>query len=123
MIGLDVIITAIVGLVSTVVSAGASWIFARKKYNSEVDNNLIKNMQESLEFYKQLSDDNKERLEEVLRRNDELEKRDAALEEEMRQLRSQMFNLMSQICMDLTCKVRQKEIKIKTSVSEKPKKF
>ena len=44
MIGLDVIITAIVGLVSTVVSAGASWIFARKKYNSEVDNNLIKNM-------------------------------------------------------------------------------
>lgn len=113
MIGLDVIITAIVGLVSTVVSAGASWIFARKKYNSEVDNNLIKNMQESLEFYKKLSDDNKERLEEVLRRNDELEKRDAVLEEEVRHLRTQMFNLMSQICMNLTCEARQKEIKVK----------
>ena len=30
-------------------------------------------MQESLDFYMKLSDDNKERLEEVLKRNDELE--------------------------------------------------
>lgn len=30
-------------------------------------------MKESLDFYRQLSDDNKSRLEEVLKRNDELE--------------------------------------------------
>lgn len=113
MVNLDVIITACIGLLTTISSAGASWFFARRKYNSEVDNNLIKNMQDSLEFYKKLSDDNKERLEEVLRRNEELEKRDEALEAEVRQLRTQMFNLMSQICMDLTCKVRQSEIKAK----------
>lgn len=30
-------------------------------------------MKESLDFYRQLSDDNRSRLEEVLKRNDELE--------------------------------------------------
>lgn len=107
---MDVIITGAVGIVTSIVSAWTSWFFARKKYNSEVDNNLIQNMKESLDFYRQLSDDNKQRLEEVLRRNDELERRDSALEEEVRQLKTQMMTLMSQICLDLTCKVRQKEI-------------
>lgn len=67
-------------------------------------------MKESLEFYKQLSDDNKKRLEEVLKRNEELERRDERLEDEVRQLKNQMINLMGQICLDLTCKVRQKEL-------------
>lgn len=110
MFEVDVLITAGVGVVSSIISAWTSWFFARKKYDSEVDNNLIKNMQESLDFYRQLSDDNKTRLEEVLKRNAELEKRDEKLEEEVRQLRNQMMSLMSQICMDLSCKIRQKEI-------------
>lgn len=110
MVNLDVLITAGIGVISTFIGSLTSWLFARKKYNSEVDNNLIKNMNDSLEFYKKLSDDNKNRLEEVLKRNEELEKRDGILEEEVRQLRTQMFNLMSQICLDLTCKARQKEL-------------
>ena len=110
MINLDVLITAGIGLVSTFIGSWTSWFFARKKYNSEVDNNLIQNMKESLEFYKQLSDDNKKRLEEVLKRNVELEKRDERLEDEVRQLKNQMINLMGQICLDLTCKVRHKEL-------------
>ena len=110
MIENDVLITGIIGLVSSVISAWTSWFFARKKYNSEVDNQLIQNMNESLEFYKKLSDDNKARLDDVLKRNEELEKRDEKLEEEVRQLRNQMLNLMGQICLDLSCKIRQKEI-------------
>jgi hypothetical protein len=110
MVNLDVLITAGIGLVSTFIGSWTSWFFARKKYNSEVDNNIIQNMKESLEFYKQLSDDNKKRLEEVLKRNEELERRDEKLEDEVRQLKNQMITLMSQICLDLTCKVRQKEL-------------
>jgi hypothetical protein len=59
MIDLGVLITGGVGVISTIISAWASWFFARKKYNSEVDGNLIENMQKSLEFYEKLSDDNK----------------------------------------------------------------
>ena len=112
MIELDVLITGAVGVVSSIISAWTSWFFARKKYNSEVDNQLIKNMNESLEFYKKLSDDNKSRLEEVLKRNDELEKRDEKLEEEVRQLRMQMLNLMGSLCTDLTCQLRKRDFNL-----------
>lgn len=102
---MDVIITGCIGLVTTLVSGWTSWFFARKKYNSEVDNNLIENMQESLEFYQKLSDDNKKRLDDVLKRNE-------ALELEVGKLREQLFNLMSSICVDLTCQVRKRDLKL-----------
>jgi hypothetical protein len=105
MIELDVLITGVVGVVSSIISAWTSWFFARKKYNSEVDNNLIENMQNSLNFYKQLSDDNRKRLEDVLKRNEELDK-------EIQDLRKQLFNLMSSICVDLTCQVRKRNFNL-----------
>ena len=101
----DVIITGIIGLITTVLSGWTSWFYTRKKYNSEVDNNLILNMKNSLEFYEKLSNDNKARLEEVLQRNNELEK-------ELKELKKQMFNLMASICTDLTCQVRKRDMKL-----------
>ena len=105
------IIIALIGLFTTVSSSVITWFLTRKKYNSEVDQNLIQNMKESLDFYRQLSDDNKSRLEEVLKRNDELE-------EEVKKLRDQMFTLMSQICLDLSCKIRQRNIFNETETKE-----
>lgn len=110
MIDTGILVTGLIGILTTIVGSWASWFFARRKYNSEVDNNLIENMQESLDFYKQLSDDNRARLEEVLKRNAELQEKNKKIEEEINQLRNQMFNMMSQICLDLTCKIRQNEL-------------
>ena len=105
------IIIALIGIFSTILSSWTTWFLTRKKYNSEVDQNLIQNMKESLDFYRQLSDDNRSRLEEVLKRNDELEN-------DVKNLRNQMFNLMSQICFDLSCKLRQNGTEIRKKVQE-----
>lgn len=105
MIDLGILITGGVGIITTVISGWTSWFFARRKYNSEVDNNLIENMQQSLEFYKKLSDDNESRLDEVLKRN-------AELEQEIRDLRKQMFSLMNSICTDLTCQLRKRNLNL-----------
>ena len=105
MIDLGILITGGIGLITTIVSGWTSWFFARKKYNSEVDSNLIDNMKESLSFYEKLSNDNRERLEEVLKRNTELE-------QEVRELRKQMFNLMSSICTDLSCQLRKRDLNL-----------
>ena len=105
MIDLGILITGGVGIIATVISGWTSCFFARRKYNSEVDNNLIENMQQSLEFYKKLSDDNKNRLDEVLKRN-------AELEQEVRDLRKQMFSLMNSICTDLTCQLRKRSLNL-----------
>lgn len=105
MIDLGILITGGVGIITTVISGWTSWFFARRKYNSEVDNNLIENMQQSLEFYEKLSDDNKNRLDEALKRN-------AELEQEIRDLRRQMFSLMNSICTDLACQLRKRNLNL-----------
>lgn len=105
MIDPGILITGGVGIITAVISGWTSWFFARRKYNSEVDNNLIENMQQSLEFYKKLSDDNKNRLDEVLKRN-------AELEQEIKDLRKQMFSLMNSICTDLTCQLRKRSLNL-----------
>lgn len=114
---LETLITGGIGLLTTVVSAITSWLFARKKYNSEVDHNLIENMENSLEFYKKLSDDNKTRLEEMAERN-------KILEAEIQELRKQMLNLTMNICMDLTCANRVREqIKRRSSYGKNKDRF
>lgn len=80
------IIIAIAGAFTTIVSGFVSWFFAKRKYNAEVDSNLIENMQNSLEFYKALADDNKARLNEVLIEN-------AAQRREIAELRRQLDSL------------------------------
>lgn len=80
------ILTALIALLSSSVSGYITYLFTKKKYNAEVDNNLIENMKDSLEFYKSLADDNKERLEEILEKN-------RKLEEEMRELKLQIIEL------------------------------
>ena len=82
------IIATICGTVTTFASGFASWFFTKRRYNAEVDNNLIQNMQESLEFYKTLADDNKHRLDEVLKEN-------AELRNEVGELRTQVARLTS----------------------------
>lgn len=98
--GIDVIITAIIGIIATIASGWTSWFFTRKKYNAEVDSTIIDSMKESLEFYQKLSDDNKKRLDEMIDRN-------AKLEEEISELRKQVTTLMTMTCTNLSCKLRQ----------------
>ena len=102
---LGIIITAIIGVVTSFTSAWISWFFTRKKYSTEVDENIIHNMNESLKFYKELSDDNKRRLDLMISRNE-------TLEEEMRDLRKQVNTLMNYMCVDLTCQLRKKNLNL-----------
>ena len=99
---ISILITGGVGLLTSIISSWTTWFFARRKYDSEVDLNLVEKMEKSLEFYKSLSDDNKNRLEEITERNNELEK-------EVQELRKQVLNLTMNICMDLTCSHRIRE--------------
>lgn len=84
----DTWIAILGGVIATITSSFASWFFTKRKYNTEVDGSIISNMQESLEFYKALADDNKERLDTVLQENAELRKEVAELREQVSKLTS-----------------------------------
>ena len=68
----DVLITGLFGLAATIIRGWSSYFFTRKKYNSEVDLNLIDKMQKSLDFYMQISEDNKKLLQETLEKVERL---------------------------------------------------
>mgnify|MGYP003081920403 CR=1 FL=1 len=99
------IIIALIGVLSTVIGTWTSWFLARKKYNVEVDSSLIENMQRSLDFYMRLSDDNKDRLEEALIRNERLE-------EEVQRLKEQVNDLIFQYQKSLRRQLKAKDEEI-----------
>lgn len=99
----DILITGGIGLITSIMSAWTSWFFARRKYNTEVDSNYIKNLQEAVSTYDSIISHNKAEIEYLMKRNDELEK-------EVSELRKQMLDLAMNICMDFSCKVRQRDL-------------
>lgn len=112
----DILITGGVGIVSSIVSAMISWILARRKYNSEVDGTLIDNMQKSLDFYKSLSDDNKERLDKTIEDSahfrelaEKLLLENKQLKKEVDALKDQVIKITTTICTDLSCQIRSKD--------------
>lgn len=62
MIDTGILITGGIGLLTTIVSSWASYFFARRKYNTEVDSNEIENLKKSLEFYEEIVKDNNKKL-------------------------------------------------------------
>lgn len=95
----EIIVLIISNIVAPIVTGIITFLQTKKKYYTEVDATMIDNMKESLEFYKTLSDDNKNRLNEMIEKNSYLEK-------ELSELKSQMLTLTMNICLDLTCKRR-----------------
>lgn len=102
---IGVIITGIIGIITTVTGSWCSWFFTRKKYNTEVDATFIDNMVKSLNFYKELSESNKAELTEILKDREEQR-------HEIDSLKNQMLSLMNSICTDLTCQLRKRNMNL-----------
>ena len=101
MIDTGIIITGVVGLVTTIVSSLITWLLSRKKYNAEVNHDEIVNMKESLEFYKDLSESNQRTLTEILERSEELANTNIKLLMEVQNLKTQIGVLLQVINSEL----------------------
>lgn len=111
------IIIIVGGVVTNIVTGFSSWFFTRRKYNVEVKASDISNMQESLEFYKKLSDDNKKRLEDLLEYNKELREQNIRLEakcdkleEKLDATKTEVLKLVGQICLNMECTLRTRQL-------------
>lgn len=93
---LDALITTSIATGASLVTSGATWLFARKKYVSEVKTNDIENMRATLRFYIDLAEDNKRRMdlyqEELTKANNKL----LELTEEIGTLKTEQVNLRAE---------------------------
>lgn len=83
---IDALITTGIATAASAVTSGITFLFARKKYVSEVNSNDIKNMQESLRFYIDMVNDNKKRIDEYQDEIRELRAENAELRRQMQEL-------------------------------------
>lgn len=84
---------SIITSITTIIGPIITWFLARKKNEAEVDGNIITNMKESLDFYKQLSDDTRDRLDDTLSRLDAALRRNDQLEKKINDLEKQVMTL------------------------------
>lgn len=80
-------------LLTLIVSNWITWFLSRKKYNSEVDGTLIKNLQESLAFYTKVCDDNQRRLEENLVKIKQQDDTIELLRKQVEELKNQVLSI------------------------------
>lgn len=112
---MEIIILIVTNILAPIITGVATWLMAKKKYNAEVDNTVISNMKQSLEFYKALSDDNTARLEDIQVKNNELQA-------EISELKTKLMELSLSICLDLSCKYRVLSNSVKNKSVAKQKK-
>lgn len=98
----EIILNGIVGACTAVLT----WLLARRKYNTEVDNSVIAGLKEALNIYQQISTDNKERLAESQRQIDLLLKENFNMKTEITTLKTQVQILMKYNCMRGNCNRR-----------------
>lgn len=92
----DVLITGGVGVITTFVSGFVSWFFTRRKYNTEVNSNEIANLKESLEFYKNIVEDNNKKLQFYISLAETNRK-------EVYRLKGVIYRLLNNSCLDNNC--------------------
>ena len=102
MLSNELILSGLVGIIASAVSAFVTWVFSRRKYRSEVDHNNIENMENSLEFYEKLSSSNNKILEDILARSEKLAESNLHLLVEVQNLRAQVDILVRVIQTELS---------------------
>lgn len=102
---IDALITTGIATAASAVTSGVTFLFARKKYVSEVNSNDIKNMQESLRFYIEMVEDNKKRIDDYQEEIKELRSENREQRRQMSEIASENAALKLQV-QELTLKIK-----------------
>lgn len=97
----EVLITGIIGLITTIVTNVLTFVFSRRKYNAGVDHDTIDNMKNALQFYENAIESNNRTLVDVLSKSENLAKVNAQLLLEVQNLKIQVEMLTQVIRTEL----------------------
>jgi cell division protein FtsB len=112
------VIIALIGIASTAASGFITFFLTKKKYDTEVDSQQIKNLGEAVNIYKQIMEESAKSQKDLMENTiasqnqkiEELQKENSALKQQVNQLQMQMINILGSICFDATCKSRKMDL-------------
>lgn len=82
---------AVVPFVSSLLTGAATFVFTRRKYVSEVKTNEIENMRKSLQFYIDMVEDNKKRIDTYQAEIEQLRSENTELRKNLQELSMQII--------------------------------
>lgn len=85
--------TILIAVGTSVASSFSTWIFSKKKYQADTESTNIDNMQKTLQFYQDICNDNKLRLDEQQKSNSILEQNIAELKSDNAVLKAENAEL------------------------------
>ncbi len=85
------VITALVGVLCTVISSVATFFLTRRKYNSEVDSQVVKNVKDAFEAYKKVMEETLNSQNEKIQR---LQSENTYLKKQFELMQSQLVSIM-----------------------------
>lgn len=97
-----------IGLLTTISSSLVTFFFTRKKYKTEVDTNIINNMEKALEFYEKLSVSTNERLDDLIKKYDKMNEENVDMKVKIEILELQINKLLELSCKVIDCSKRKK---------------
>lgn len=104
----NTLITALVGVICSGLTGLITFLFTKKKYNTEVESQQIKNVNDAFALYQKTMEESinsqKKTFEDKI---DLLQKENNQLREQVSQLQMQMIDILGTICLDTTCKLRK----------------
>lgn len=105
----EVLILIISNIFSPIITGYVTYRQTRKKYETEVNSDLIDNLTKSLNFYQAIVEDNQKKLQELLDKNNELETKIESLKKEVEML--YQFSCIKEDCQNRipsTCLLKSK---------------
>jgi cell shape-determining protein MreC len=85
------IITALVGVLCTILSSAATFFLTRRKYNSEVDSQVVKNVKDAFEAYKKVMEETLNSQNEKIQK---LQSENTYLKKQFELMQSQLVSIM-----------------------------
>lgn len=110
------IITALIGLFCTITSGYFSFLFTKRKYDTEVNNQEIDNVNDAFELFKKVTNETIKIQNDKINR---LQKENDDLREQIRHLQKQMLQFMDMVCYDTTCIMRKGDVITKSTIKTK----
>lgn len=102
------LISALVGVICSGLSSFITFLFTKKKYNTEVESQQIQNLNDAFKLYQETMEDTLNSQKGAFEAKiDLLQKENSDLRAQVSQLQMQVINILGTICLDTTCKLRK----------------
>lgn len=105
---INTIYTILISVLTALGGGFSGWFFTRKKYKTEVDSNVIHNLEKSFDVFSKTINFCEQRIEELTKELIACKEENKKLEKELYAVKDRTLKIIEMVCVNLTCTLRKR---------------